>query len=197
MMTTVAPPTTHVRSLSPTGIQAGVVATGLAILVARPTIAGAVGSSAPVLIGLFSLILALGLAPPSGPRPARPGLPLATVVGVFVAGGAVFVAGRILSGGHSPAPATVALISLNTLAAVAEEALFRRVAFAALLPAGPVVAVAGSAVVFGLAHVTVYGWWAFPLDVAAGVVLGWQRWASGTWLVPAATHALADLLVVI
>jgi sodium transport system permease protein len=110
---------------------------------------------------------------------------------------ALFALGRLLSAGHPPAPATGLIIGLSTLAAIAEEALFRRVAYAVLLPACPACAVVGSALLFGLAHVTVYGWWAFPLDVAAGLVFGWQRWASGTWAAPAITHALADLLVVI
>ncbi len=70
-------------------------------------------------------------------------------------------------------------------------------AFATLLPAGPAVAITGSALLFGLAHITVYGWWAFPVDAAAGLLLGWQRWASGSWAIPAVTHAFADLLVVI
>jgi membrane protease YdiL (CAAX protease family) len=57
--------------------------------------------------------------------------------------------------------------------------------------------VAGSALLFGLVHVTVYGWWALPIDLAAGLILSWQRLASGTWAIPAMTHVLADLLVVI
>jgi hypothetical protein len=28
-------------------------------------------------------------------------------------------------------------------------------------------------------------------------MLAWQRWASGHWTVPAATHALANLMAVI
>jgi len=116
---------------------------------------------------------------------------------VFAGGALVFSAGRLLAAGHGPAPATGLVVGLNTLAAISEEALFRRVAFDALLPAGPLVAVSGSALLFALAHVTVYGWWAFPLDAAAGLVLGWQRWASGSWVAPAITHALADFLVVI
>jgi sodium transport system permease protein len=170
---------------------------GVAILAARPTIASAVGWSVPAVIAVFGLVLALGLAGPAlRERRARSDARVRVAV-VFSAGAAVFVAGRLLSAGHPPAPATGELIALTTLAAVAEEALFRRVAYDALLAAGPVAAVGGSALLFGLAHVTVYGWWAFPIDTAAGIVLGWQRWASGRWGVPAATHALADLLVVI
>ena len=41
------------------------------------------------------------------------------------------------------------------------------------------------------------GWVALPVDLGAGLVLSWQRWACGRWEVPAATHALANLLVVL
>lgn len=179
----------------------GAVATGTAILLARPAIESTLGWSLPVVVVVFGLLLALGVAAPAATERGEvvggaQRLRLPPVV-TLSAGASVFITGRLLQGGHAPVHATAILISLNTLAAVAEEALFRRVAFSALLPAGPVAAVAGSAMLFGLAHVTVYGWWAFPLDVAAGVVLGWQRWVSGSWLAPAATHALADLLVVI
>jgi membrane protease YdiL (CAAX protease family) len=178
-------------------INVAAVVTGVAILAARPTIASAAGWSALVVVGVFGLVLALGLAAPSVYKnQARTG-GSARLAAVFCSGAAVFLTGRLLSAGHAPGPATGQLIALTTLAAVAEEALFRRVAYAALLAAGPIAAVGGSALLFGLAHVTVYGWWAFPLDTAAGIVLGWQRWASGRWGVPAATHALADFLVVI
>ena len=120
-----------------------------------------------------------------------------TTAAVLVAGASVFVVGRLLAGGHPPVPATVSIVGLNTFAAIAEEAVFRRLAFAMLLPAGPAAAIGGSALLFGFAHVTVYGWWALPVDVGAGLVFGWQRWASGGWAAPAATHALADLLVVV
>ena len=185
------------RARSATVISAGTVAVGMAILVARPTIASSVGWSPAVVTGLFTVILVLALVAPvridpttrlgDGPAP----------MAVFAGGALVFLMGRLLAAGHAPAPATMVLVVLNTLAAVAEEALFRRVAFNVLLPAGPVAAVTGSAMLFGLAHVTVYGWWALPVDFAAGLVLGWQRWATNSWTVPAATHALADLLVVI
>jgi membrane protease YdiL (CAAX protease family) len=56
---------------------------------------------------------------------------------------------------------------------------------------------AGSAVLFAVVHVGVYGVWVLPLDVAAGLVLGWQRWATGSWAVPAATHVVANLVMVI
>ena len=49
---------------------------------------------------------------------------------------------------------------LNTLAAVAEEAFFRRLVYGALLrAAGAAWAVTGSAVLFAVVHVTIYGTW--------------------------------------
>jgi len=80
---------------------------------------------------------------------------------------------------------------------VAEEALFRRLAYARLERFGAAVAIAGSAILFGLVHVPAYGPAALPVDVGAGLLFGWQRWASGTWTVPAATHAFANALVVL
>ena len=46
-------------------------------------------------------------------------------------------------------------------------------------------------------HIPSYGLAAFPVDLGAGLLFGWQRWAAGTWTVPAATHAAANLLAVI
>jgi len=37
----------------------------------------------------------------------------------------------------------------------------------------------------------------FPVDLGAGLLLSWQRWAGGSWGVPAATHAAANLLAVL
>ena len=177
-------------------VQLAAVAVGTGILIARPAIASTLGWSTPVVVAVFVTVGVLGLAPPTGRDRSRRA-PFTVHLAVLGAGAVVFAAARILVSGHSPAPATALLVALNTLAAVGEEALFRRLAFDTLLVAGPAVAVGGSALLFGLVHVTVYGWSAFPLDVAAGAVFGWQRWASGTWTVPAMTHALADLLVVI
>ena len=51
-----------------------------------------------------------------------------------------------------------------------------------------------SALLFAVIHVPLYGVAALPIDVGAGLVFGWQRWAAGSWRVPAATHALANLI---
>ncbi|HSK36827.1 MAG TPA: CPBP family intramembrane glutamic endopeptidase, partial [Actinomycetota bacterium] len=81
-------------------------------------------------------------------------------------------------------------------AAVAEEALFRRVLYDRLLRFGVVAAVAGSAGVFALVHLPAYGLAAMPVDLGAALLLSWQRYASGRWTVPAVTHAVANLLAV-
>ena len=90
-------------------------------------------------------------------------------------------------------PWAATAVWLSLLAAVAEEALFRRALYGALLRRGPVIAVVVSAVAFALLHVPAYGWVAFPVDLGAGLVFGWQRHASGTWAAPGITHAAANL----
>jgi membrane protease YdiL (CAAX protease family) len=123
---------------------------------------------------------------------------LAPVVPVLAVGIAAFAVGRLLlAGSPPPAPATALVVALNSLAAVAEEAFFRRLVYGALLGGGPVLAVGGSALLFAAVHVTVYGLWVLPLDLAAGLLFGWQRQATGSWVVPAITHAAANLLVVL
>jgi membrane protease YdiL (CAAX protease family) len=168
-------------------------AAGCALLAARPALVPAAGDPTRAIVGLFAVLLAVGLAwpiPRSGPRQSP-----AVVSSTLAVGVVAFVAGRLLGGGQAPLPLTGGVVALNMLAAVAEEAFFRRFVYAALLPGGAAVAVGGSALLFALVHLTIYGAWVLPLDLAAGLLLGWQRWATGSWHVPAATHALANLLV--
>ena len=73
----------------------------------------------------------------------------------------------------------------------------RRLRAGLLLAGGPGAALVGSSLLFAAVHVTVYGLWVLPLDLAAGLLLGWQRQATGSWAVPAVTHAVANLLVVL
>jgi membrane protease YdiL (CAAX protease family) len=82
------------------------------------------------------------------------------------------------------------------LAAVAEEALFRRLLYDRLLRFGVMTAVVGSAVAFALVHLPAYGVAAMPVDLGAALLLSWQRYASARWTVPAVTHAVANLLAV-
>jgi membrane protease YdiL (CAAX protease family) len=71
------------------------------------------------------------------------------------------------------------------------------VAYARLARFGALVAVAGSAILFGMVHLPAYGVAALPVDLGAGVLFGWQRWASGTWLVPAGTHVFANAVAIV
>jgi membrane protease YdiL (CAAX protease family) len=102
-----------------------------------------------------------------------------------------------MSGTPVPIPWSPWAPVLGVCAAVAEEALFRRLAYGRLLRFGAPVAIVGSALAFALLHVPLYGVAVLPIDLGAGLLLSWQRWASGTWTVPAATHAAANLLAVI
>jgi membrane protease YdiL (CAAX protease family) len=116
---------------------------------------------------------------------------LALAVGV-----GAFALGRVVGGGHPPTTEVGVALLGNTLAAVAEEAFFRRFLYRLLEPHGTGVAVLGTAALFAAVHVTVYGLWVLPIDLAAGLILSWQRWSTGSWVVPAITHVLANVLVV-
>jgi membrane protease YdiL (CAAX protease family) len=93
-------------------------------------------------------------------------------------------------------PVPVATATTVVIAAIAEELFFRRFLYGALLGWGAAAAVTGSAVAFALVHIPAYGAAVFPLDLAAGFVLSWQRWASGSWTASAAAHAAANLMVI-
>ena len=175
-----------------------VVAAGCAALTARPVLLDVVGGGpATVLTVLFLSLLAVSVVWPA-PAGGAPATSFRTILPVLALGIGAFGVGRVLlAGSPPPAPATALVIGLNTLAAVAEEAFFRRLVYGALLAAGPIAAVVGSAVLFAAVHVTVYGVWVLPLDLAAGLLFGWQRQATGSWAVPAVTHAAANLLVVL
>lgn len=169
---------------------------GAALLLARPWLADAVDHPAPLLVAVFVTIGAVGVWWPA----ARPDVPAgaATALWVAVAGMGAFAVGRLIAGGRPAVPALVGYLVLNSLAAVAEEALFRRLVYDALATrSGATVAVVGSAAAFAVVHVTVWGLWVLPLDLAAGLVLSWQRAASGRWSVPAATHMFANLVAVL
>ena len=169
-----------------------VVVVGSTLLALRP-LSDATADGRVVLFG--ATYLTIGLASISVPV-ARDRALLSPVVGLLL-GMAAVTAAAWLAGPSVAAPWGAAALPLSILAAVAEEALFRRVAYARLTRFGPLVAVAGSAMLFGLVHVPGYGLAALPVDVGAGLLFGWQRWSSGTWTVPAATHAFANAVVVL
>jgi membrane protease YdiL (CAAX protease family) len=168
----------------------GVVVVGIGFLLARPVIGGMAGA-VPLLAAGYLALLALALAVPTrvGPGPLGWAVPLGL--------GMVGVAGAVVAGGPVGDRRVGAVAGgLALLAAVAEEALFRRVLYDRLSRFGVVAAVVGSAVVFALVHLPAYGVAAMPVDLGAALLLSWQRYASGRWTVPAVTHAVANLLAV-
>jgi membrane protease YdiL (CAAX protease family) len=167
-----------------------VVVGGLVFLVGRPVVGG-LPAAVPLLAGGYLVLLggAVAVRARVGDPPLGMGVPLALGVGAVVLAG--MVAGPVADRRVGAEAAGLAL-----LAAVAEEALFRRVLYDRLLGFGVVVAVAGSAVVFALVHLPAYGLAAMPVDLGAALLLSWQRYASGRWTVPAVTHAVANLLAV-
>ncbi len=183
---------------------AAVVVAGSVALLARPWLFRLPVDPVALLVVLFALLLVAGAAwrlpaaavdsddgSVGGERRAlSPWLVLAVGIGAFLVG-------RLLSGGVPPVEWALRAVALATLAAVAEEAFYRRLAYGVASTAGPVVAIGASALVFALVHVTIWGWGVLPLDLAAGLLLGWQRWASGGWSVPAATHVAANLMAVL
>jgi membrane protease YdiL (CAAX protease family) len=87
-------------------------------------------------------------------------------------------------------------MGLSAMAAVAEEAFFRGLLYGRLARFGSSIAVAGSGAAFALIHMGTYPTPAVWVALAAGLLFGWQRWATGSWMVPAATHVAANLLAV-
>ncbi len=169
-----------------------VIVVGTAVLVLRPFATPPSGARVSLFAVSYLTIGLASIAVPVERDRARlaPGF-------VLLMGFAGVALSASVAGTPVPLPWSAAALPLSLLAAVAEEALFRRLAFARLERFGAVVAVAGSALLFGLVHVPAYGLAALPVDVGAGLLFGWQRWASGTWTVPAATHAFANALVVL
>jgi membrane protease YdiL (CAAX protease family) len=173
-----------------------VLAGGVGFLLARPALGG-VAFALPLLaagyLALTAGALAVGL--PGSAADREGGAPLGwrpvLVIGLVAVGLAGVVGGPVAERRVGAAAALLAVV-----AAVAEEALFRRVLYGWLERFGPVVAVAGSAVVFALVHLPGYGVAAMPVDLGAALLLSWQRYACGRWTVPAVTHAVANLLAV-
>jgi len=184
-------------------------AAGLAFLLARPAL-GTVAAALPLLAAGYLTMAATALAAPAGTAGAAPGMaraprgvepwrstrpPLGWAAPLGIGLAAVAAAGVVA--GPAPDPRVgAAAAGLALLAAVAEEALFRRLLYARLARYGAVVAVLGSAALFALVHLPAYGTAALPVDLGAGLLLSWQRFASGRWTVPAVTHAVANLLAV-
>lgn len=169
------------------------VAAACVFLLARPGLRGTPHEAIALLGGYVLIAATAAIAPVPGEIGPRT-LPRSVVLALGL--GAATVAGA--AAGH-PIPSTTTSLApvMNLVAAVAEEAVFRRVAYAWLLRWGVAVAVGATAVAFAVVHVPVYGLEALPVDLGAGLLLSWQRAACGTWTVPATTHATVNLLTVI
>lgn len=157
---------------------------GLAALALRPVSAHAVVVTAAA--GIAGIVAAV--PPVADRRVAR--RRWAAVVALGVGAFVVVPVGA----GPPPEPARLAAAVAGVVAAVAEEAFFRRFVYGRLARFGDALAVAVSAVAFALVHVPVHGWRVVPIDLAAGVLFGWQRWTTGGWSAPAVTHAAANLI---
>jgi membrane protease YdiL (CAAX protease family) len=174
-------------------------AVGVAALLARPWFLPA-GVGVGWRVAFFVALGLVGMAWPVAAAPAGEGprAGMAMSGAVLGLGAAAFVLGR-MSVDVAVRPSGVAVaVALNGLAAVAEEAFFRRYLYGLLTASfSPAAAIVGTAAAFAAVHVTVWGWWVLPLDLAAGLVLSWQRAATGRWSVPAATHVLANTLALL
>ncbi|MGH2727344.1 MAG: lysostaphin resistance A-like protein [Actinomycetota bacterium] len=112
-------------------------------------------------------------------------------------GVAAFAFARGALGGSLIPPPNAQVLGAGIVAGVAEEAFFRRLVYAGFLRWGVPVALAVSSASFAIVHVVVWGWRAVPVDLAAGVLLGWQRLVTGSWTAPAVTHAAANVVMLL
>lgn len=174
------------------GVATAVVLSGLVVLLARPFVGGLPSGRVLLFACAYATIGLAAVTVPAGTE--RPRLAPSIVLGLGLVSIAI---SALVAGSPVPAPWTGAALPLSLLAAVAEEALFRRVLYARLLRLGAVAAITITAVVFALIHLPAYGTAAIPVDLGAGLLFGWQRWASGTWTTPALTHGAANLLAVL
>jgi membrane protease YdiL (CAAX protease family) len=169
-----------------------IVAAGSVVLLARPFAGVSPDTRVPLFATAYLVLAATSLAVPVANERPRVATPFVLAIGF-----ASIVFASMIAGPSVPTPHASLALPLSVLAAVAEEALFRRVAYGRLARFGALVAVAGSAILFGMVHLPAYGVASLPVDLGAGLLFGWQRWASGTWLVPAGTHAFANAVAIL
>lgn len=166
---------------------------GAVALLARPWFLPA-GVAVEWRVAFFVALGAAGLSWRASSARAGWGVSIA----VLAVGALAFAVGRVVVDVPVRPWGLATAVGLNALAAVAEEAFFRRYLYGLVVDRhGPAVAVVVTAAAFALVHVTVWGWWVLPLDLAAGLVLSWQRAATGRWSVPAATHVIANTLALL
>lgn len=166
---------------------------GVGLLLVLGTLALAARTVSPAALWITGAVGLLGLGVPvTGGARGGAGR-WAAVTG---AGMAAFLLVRLLWSGPG-LPFTWLALAGNAAAGVAEEAFFRRGMYGWLERRGAPVAVTVTTVAFALVHIPVYGWGSVPLNLAAGALLGWQRWATGRWTAAAATHAAANVVQIV
>ncbi|MDP9302699.1 MAG: CPBP family intramembrane metalloprotease [Actinomycetota bacterium] len=165
---------------------------GSALLLVRTSFTG-LPATATVLATLYVVLGSASLAVPILGGDARSLAPLV----VAATGVAAIVLAAWLVGPGFPVPHGPEVLLLNSLAAVSEELFFRRLVYGGLVRFGAAIAIGGSALLFATLHVPIYGPAVFWVDLGAGLLLSWQRWASGGWGAPAATHVVANLVAVL
>jgi membrane protease YdiL (CAAX protease family) len=165
------------------------VGVGFGLLVVRSS-ASSLAAAPMILLALYAALAWMSIEARTGPGAKGSTWPVLVVGMVAVAGAAM------VSGSPPPGPRSSWTIPLALAAALSEETFFRGLLYSALSRAGVAVAVVGTAVAFAALHVPAYGGAVFWVDLGAGLLLSWQRWASGSWRIPAATHAVANLLAV-
>lgn len=183
----------HVRLERPGWAESALpVVAGSLLLVARAETLSLGAERFAVLLIVYAALAVISLAPPAAG--ARPGLVsgwAVTLVGVATIALLAVAPWRVTI----PSAARLSAIGLGVVAALAEEAFFRRLLYGWLdTHLGAAIAVAGSALAFALVHVPLYGASVLWVDLGAGVLLSWQRWASGSWGPPALTHSFANVV---
>lgn len=180
-------------ALRRSSIDATIAASLLLLVPFRLMLIGLTFPRTVILLACYGGIAGLSIAATTRVAPLRRmSRSAATAIGIGAVGAA------FLWSAPAPArPLDAIAIVLGVAAAVAEEALFRGLLFQRFERYGAMAAIAVSAAVFASIHVPLYGTSVLPVDLAAGVLLGWQRWATGGWGSSAATHAAANILAVI
>ncbi len=153
-------------------------------------------SSIAVLAGWRPSIATRGRS--SGDRPPGPkailGPSLAGIGGAGLLIGVVLMLGPDPVALYGPAGPPLAWFAVTSLVATVEEVAFRGALFDTLQAGwGPGAALILTSGLFGVAHASLYGPASVPADVAAGLLFGGLRLASGGLVAPAVAHVLADL----
>ena len=167
-------------------------AAGVTLLMLRLLILGS-ASAGMQLAGIYLMLRIVSVAAPIATNEQHAlGAPVVVAIGLVALAVASLVTGPRVPLAHGPEA-----LALSSLAAVSEEAFFRRFLYGRLVRYGPLAAIGISALLFAVVHVPAYGVAVFLVDLGAGLLLAWQRWASGGWAAPAATHVAANILAVI